>query len=68
MITDPKVFMMMYPAGKMGSIFRAGTIVPGISLDMMCGYTYLTSGDQEYTQWHQSLIFVTNSASSSEMM
>jgi hypothetical protein len=46
-IADHTVFMMMCPVGEMGSIFRAGTIVPGISLDMMFGYTYLTSGDQE---------------------
>jgi hypothetical protein len=52
----------MRPEGEI-----AGTIYPGISFDMMYGYTYLTGGDQEYTQWHQSLIFVINSALSSEM-
>ena len=34
----------------MRSFFRSGTILPGISFDMMCGYTYLTGGDQEYTK------------------
>jgi hypothetical protein len=54
--------------GEHGGIFHTAALLFRYLLDMMCGYTYLRGGDQEYTQWHQSRIFVINSALSSEMM